>query len=169
MSRKLVAYFSAGGVTARAAKTLAEAAGADLYEIRPAVPYTGADLDWTNQEEPQQRGDERSVLPSAHGGQFSGYCGTRCDLCGLPRLVVYGAHDHQDVSGSLRFWRESDRSLRNIRRQRTWKDRKDPAGSRSHGRSKRRKASERKSGRRRAEKVGGQLLKMESWNRSEFI
>ena len=50
MNRKLVAYFSAGGVTARAAKTLAEAAGADLYEIRPAVPYTGADLDWTNQK-----------------------------------------------------------------------------------------------------------------------
>jgi flavodoxin len=48
MSRRLVAYFSAGGVTARAAKTLAEAAGADLYEIRPARPYTPADLDWND-------------------------------------------------------------------------------------------------------------------------
>ena len=45
MSEKLVAYFSAGGVTARAAKNLAEAAGADLYEIRPQIPYTAADLD----------------------------------------------------------------------------------------------------------------------------
>lgn len=44
----LVAYFSAGGTTARAAKALAKAAGADLYEIRPAVPYTRADLNWTD-------------------------------------------------------------------------------------------------------------------------
>lgn len=46
MSKALVAYFSAGGVTAKVAKTLAEAASADIYEIRPAVPYTRADLDW---------------------------------------------------------------------------------------------------------------------------
>ncbi|MBM6871959.1 flavodoxin [Pseudoflavonifractor phocaeensis] len=42
----MVAYFSATGTTAKAAKALAGAAGADLYEIRPAVPYTGADLNW---------------------------------------------------------------------------------------------------------------------------
>ena len=46
----LVAYFSCGGVTASAAKVLAEAAGADLYEIAPEVPYTDADLDWTNKK-----------------------------------------------------------------------------------------------------------------------
>ena len=46
MSNILVAYFSASGVTARAAKEIARAVGADLYEIRPAEPYTGADLDW---------------------------------------------------------------------------------------------------------------------------
>lgn len=50
MSKTLVAYFSASGVTAKAAKALARAAGADLYEIRPAAPYTQADLDWTNQK-----------------------------------------------------------------------------------------------------------------------
>ena len=44
----LVAYFSATGTTAAAAKALADAAGAELYEIRPAVPYTGADLNWTD-------------------------------------------------------------------------------------------------------------------------
>ena len=44
----LVAYFSASGATARAAQEVARAAGADLYEICPAVPYTGADLDWTD-------------------------------------------------------------------------------------------------------------------------
>ena len=46
MSKTLVAYFSASGTTARVAKELAQAAGADLYEIRPAVPYTKADLNW---------------------------------------------------------------------------------------------------------------------------
>ena len=50
MSKTLGAYFSASGVTARAAKSLAGAAGADLYEIRPAAPYTQADLDWTNKK-----------------------------------------------------------------------------------------------------------------------
>ena len=50
MSKNLVAYFSASGVTARAAKNLAEASGADLYEILPAVPYTSADLDWNDKK-----------------------------------------------------------------------------------------------------------------------
>ena len=47
MNKKiLIAYFSASGVTARAAKQMAAATGADLYEIRPKSPYTSADLDW---------------------------------------------------------------------------------------------------------------------------
>jgi flavodoxin len=50
MSNKLVAYFSASGVTAGLAKTLAEETGADLYEIKPEVPYTKADLDWTDKK-----------------------------------------------------------------------------------------------------------------------
>ena len=50
MSKKIVAYFSASGTTAAVAKTLAEAAGADLYEIKPQTPYTRADLDWTNKK-----------------------------------------------------------------------------------------------------------------------
>lgn len=49
MSKTLVAYFSASGVTADAAKKIAEATGAQLYEIRPEIPYTQADLDWQNQ------------------------------------------------------------------------------------------------------------------------
>ena len=42
----LVAYFSATGTTAKAAKALANAVGGTLYEIKPAVPYTSADLNW---------------------------------------------------------------------------------------------------------------------------
>lgn len=48
MSGKLVAFFSVSGVTAALAQRLSRAAGADLFEIKPAVPYTSADLDWTN-------------------------------------------------------------------------------------------------------------------------
>ena len=50
MSKTLVAYFSASGVTARAAKEIADAVGADLYEIRPAEPYSQADLNWMDKK-----------------------------------------------------------------------------------------------------------------------
>lgn len=46
MSKKLVAYFSASGVTAGIAEKLAKETNADIYEIKPAVPYTKADLNW---------------------------------------------------------------------------------------------------------------------------
>lgn len=44
MSKKLVAYFSASGVTEKVAKDLAEAVGADLYEIKPAKAYSRDDF-----------------------------------------------------------------------------------------------------------------------------
>ena len=50
MSKKLVAYFSASGVTASLAKNLAAAIGADLFEIEPVIRYAKADLDWTNEK-----------------------------------------------------------------------------------------------------------------------
>lgn len=50
MSKKLVTYFSASGVTAKLAKTLAGIVDGDLYEIQPEVPYTSADLDWNNKQ-----------------------------------------------------------------------------------------------------------------------
>jgi len=46
MNRKLVAYFSASGITAKVAEILADTIGADLFAIEPKVPYTKADLDW---------------------------------------------------------------------------------------------------------------------------
>lgn len=48
MSKTLVAYFSASGVTASVAEKLSKAIDADLYEIAPEVPYTKADLNWMN-------------------------------------------------------------------------------------------------------------------------
>ena len=50
MSKKLVAYFSASGTTEKVAKALANAADAKLYEIKPAVPYSKADLNWMNKQ-----------------------------------------------------------------------------------------------------------------------
>ncbi len=50
MSKILVAYFSASGVTAKVAKKLADVASADLFEIQPKVPYTNADLNWRDQQ-----------------------------------------------------------------------------------------------------------------------
>ena len=50
MSKTLVAYFSASGTTAGVAKDLASAIHADLYEIRPVVPYTQADLNWMDKK-----------------------------------------------------------------------------------------------------------------------
>ena len=63
MSKKLVAYFSASGVTAKLAKTLAAAIGADLFEILPEKPYSAADLDWTNKESRStiERSEKRRV------------------------------------------------------------------------------------------------------------
>ena len=48
--KALVTYFSASGVTAKLANRLAEAIHAPLYEIKPAVPYTQADLDWRDKQ-----------------------------------------------------------------------------------------------------------------------
>ena len=50
MAKILVTYFSASGVTAKVAEKLAKAAKADLFEIKPEVPYSSADLDWTNKK-----------------------------------------------------------------------------------------------------------------------
>lgn len=50
MKKTLVAYFSASGTTAHAAKEIAKTVGADLYEICPTKVYTDADLDWTDKK-----------------------------------------------------------------------------------------------------------------------
>ncbi len=50
MTKKLVAYFSASGVTAKVAQTLAEAINADIFEIAPKIPYTEEDLNWMDEK-----------------------------------------------------------------------------------------------------------------------
>ena len=48
--KTLVAYFSASGVTRKVAEKLAKSIGADLFEIKPEVPYTKADLNWMSKK-----------------------------------------------------------------------------------------------------------------------
>ena len=50
VNKVLVAYFSASGVTKGVAQQLAEVTGGTLHEIKPAQPYTDADLDWRNKQ-----------------------------------------------------------------------------------------------------------------------
>ena len=50
MSKRLVTYFSASGITAKVAENLADAIGADIFEIQPEVPYTKADLNWMDKK-----------------------------------------------------------------------------------------------------------------------
>ena len=69
MSKKLVAYFSASGVTEAVAKSLAKGADADLYQIRPEIPYTSADLDWMNKK---SRSSVEMNDPSSRPGIFKG-------------------------------------------------------------------------------------------------
>ena len=65
MAQTVVAYFSASGVTARKAAEIAEATGAELYEIRSASPYTSADLNWQNKK-------SRSSVEMEDAPDFSG-------------------------------------------------------------------------------------------------
>ena len=82
MSNKtLVAYFSATGTTARAARRLAEAVGADIYEIRPAVPYTRADLNWSDSK-------SRSALEAHDAACRPAIAGEPVDLSGYATVFV---------------------------------------------------------------------------------
>ena len=76
MSKVLVAYFSAGGVTEKVAKELAAVEKADLFEIVPEPRYTAADLDWRNQS-------------------------VRCSICRLPDLVGKRAERCGHIPGRL--------------------------------------------------------------------
>ena len=105
MGKILVAYFSASGVTAQAAKRIAEAVGADLYEIRPEAPYTAADLDWRNKK-------SRSTLEMTDPDSRPAMAGPKADVdrydtvfvgfpiwWGVEPRVVDTFLDSQDLTG----------------------------------------------------------------------
>ena len=82
MSEKaLIAYFSATGTTAGVAKRMAEATGADLFEIRPQTPYTEADLDWTNKR-------SRSTVEMNDASSRPAVAGELPDLSGYDTVLL---------------------------------------------------------------------------------
>ena len=81
MNNALVAYFSASGTTAVLAKTLAEAVGADLFEITPAVPYTKADLNWTDR-------NSRSSVEMADSASRPAIAGTCANIADYDTVFV---------------------------------------------------------------------------------
>lgn len=84
MRKTLVAYFSASGVTKGVAEKLAAATGRDLYEIKPAEPYTPADLNWNdkNSRSSVERNDPSSRPALAdHAADMAGYA---CIFLGFP-------------------------------------------------------------------------------------
>ena len=81
MSQTLVAYFSASGVTKRVAQNLAVAAEADIYEIRPAVPYTRADLNWMDK-------NSRSTIESKDRSSRPELADKDADIAAYDRVFV---------------------------------------------------------------------------------
>ena len=75
MSKTLVAYFSASGVTKKLAERLAGAIGADTFEICPETPYTDADLDWRNPKSRSsvEMNDPKSRPAMAETPRLAGY------------------------------------------------------------------------------------------------
>ena len=76
MIKKLVAYFSATGKTAKVAEKLAAAIGADIYDIKPEVKYTKADLNWMNKKSRSSvEMNDKSIRPTIVTGDVdvSGY------------------------------------------------------------------------------------------------
>lgn len=80
-SKVLVAYFSASGVTARAAREIAAATGGELFEIAPALPYSRADLDWTDK-------NSRSSVEMNDEGCRPAMKSAAPDISGFDRIFI---------------------------------------------------------------------------------
>lgn len=101
MSKVLVAYFSAGGATAKLAERLAKAIGADLHEIQPEVPYTEADLNWMDKKSRSSVEMNDKIHPSGGGKQGGEHGAVSGDFCRLPHLVVRGSHHFKHIFGAV--------------------------------------------------------------------
>lgn len=81
MSKAIVTYFSASGVTAKAAMQLADALGCGVYEIVPKVPYTDEDLNWMNSK-------SRSSLEMKGGADYPELADTTADFSAYDTVFV---------------------------------------------------------------------------------
>ena len=82
--KTLVAYFSASGTTARVARSLAAAIGADLHEIVPEQPYSAADLDWHNRASRSSVEMDDAAARPAIAGKVRGMDGYETVFVGFP-------------------------------------------------------------------------------------
>ena len=104
MGKTIVAYFSASGVTALAAREVAEASGADLYEIAPKVPYSAADLNWNDRMSRSSREmDDPASRPVIAGPlpDLSSY-----DTVLLGFVVPFATSGGSGISGAEKSLRE---------------------------------------------------------------
>lgn len=104
MTDKLVAYFSASGVTKKVAEDMAKEIGADVYRIEPKIPYTDADLDWQDKgSRTTKEKDDRSIRPEI-SGEFDAsryttiYIGFPIWWYDAPN-IVYGFLEAQGLEG----------------------------------------------------------------------
>ena len=99
MSKRLVAYFSASGVTAKVAENLADAIGADIFEIQSEVPYTKADLNWMDKKarstikmsNPASRPAVAAKRDNIDEYSFSLFF-TCCSFCGSKQSCAKASH-----------------------------------------------------------------------------
>lgn len=96
--KRLVAYFSASGVTARAARSLAQVAGADLFEIVPEEPYTAADLDWRNRRSRSSLEEKDPSARPAVGGRVDNMDAYDTVFVGFP---IWWGHEPAIVDAFL--------------------------------------------------------------------
>ena len=82
MAKKvLVAVFSASGRTKKVGEKIAAVAGADFYEIKPAEPYTGADLNWMNK-------NSRSSMEMNNPSARPGIAGNTLDMAAYDTVII---------------------------------------------------------------------------------
>ena len=122
MSKKLVAYFSASGITAKVAETLAEATGADIFEIQPEVPYTKADLNWQDKTARSTIEMQNPASRPAIAAKRENMADYDTIFCRVSDLVVCRPHHHQHLSGKLRPDWQDHHSICYIWRQRNGQD-----------------------------------------------
>ena len=115
MAKKLVAYFSASGVTAKVADMLADAIGADIHEISPKVPYTKADLNWMNKKSRSSiEMNDKTIRPeiAESNVQIEDY---EVMFLGFPIWWFVAPHYHQYLPRDVRLLRPEDHPVRYFR------------------------------------------------------
>ena len=126
MSKTLVAYFSASGVTAKLAKTLAKVTNADLFEIKPVTPYTAKDLDWMDKKSRSTIEMQDKASRPEMAEKLSSCAQYDTVFVGFPIWWYEAPHIIETFLESCDLSGKTVVPLRNLRRKLHGKDRTDP-------------------------------------------